>query len=83
MLYITRSHGCAPSIFYALHTDSHLFEQESGRAGRDGLPAESVLYYATADRRSMDYLTQKGDKRQKKKRRKDDVGGQLDADRFT
>jgi len=59
-----------------VHTESHLFEQESGRAGRDGLPAESVLYYATVDRRSMDYLTQKGDKRQKKKRRNDDLGGQ-------
>ena len=32
------------------------FYQESGRAGRDGLPAKSVLFYDTEDRRRMDYI---------------------------
>jgi superfamily II DNA helicase RecQ len=42
--------------------------QESGRAGRDGLPAQSVLYYGVEDRRRMDALLAKGDRRHSRKR---------------
>ena len=42
--------------------------QESGRAGRDGLPAQSVLYYGVEDRRRMDALLAKGDRRHARKR---------------
>ncbi len=32
------------------------FYQESGRCGRDGLPANSVLFYKEADRKLMAFI---------------------------
>ncbi|EPS58450.1 hypothetical protein M569_16364, partial [Genlisea aurea] len=37
------------------------FYQESGRAGRDQLPAESLLYYGVEDRKRMEFILKKGD----------------------
>lgn len=32
------------------------FYQESGRCGRDGLPAKSVLFYKESDRKFMNFI---------------------------
>ena len=38
-----------------MHTDGAR-GQESGRAGRDGLPARSIMLYDIADRERTDYI---------------------------
>ena len=45
---------------YKLPSDMHghccLPAQESGRAGRDGLPARSVMFYDVDDRERTDFI---------------------------
>lgn len=67
-------------LHYALHFTASVLEmsfvqsleafyQESGRAGRDGELAHSILFYSISDRDFLTWLVQKEHGRQSKKRK--------------
>ena len=56
-------------VHYNLPKTLEGFYQESGRAGRDGKPARSVVFYGLDDRDRMDWILGKQQKGRGKKRK--------------
>ncbi|KAL4458301.1 hypothetical protein ABPG75_013166 [Micractinium tetrahymenae] len=50
-------------IHYSLPKSLEGFYQEAGRAGRDGAPSHSIVYFSTEDRQRQEFVLGKGDER--------------------
>ena len=56
-------------VHYSLPKTLEGFYQESGRAGRDGKPARSLVFYGLSDRDRMDWILAKQKKNKGRKRK--------------
>jgi len=43
-------------VHYSMPKSMEAFMQESGRAGRDGLPSHSLLFYTYADKKNLEWM---------------------------
>jgi len=48
-------------IHHSMPKSLEAFQQESGRAGRDGQPAHSVLFFTYADKKSIEFMIKRPD----------------------
>lgn len=70
-------------VHYSLPKTLEGFYQESGRAGRDGKPAQSVVFYGLSDRDRMDWILAKQKKSKGRKRKAGNARASVEIKRIS